>query len=119
MLEKDWPGWTGSFHWNSGRKRDWKKEQATQEEHKDVIRSYRKKLLGKRAQLELNLATAVKDNKNCFYEYINNKRQNEKKLRYLLDRVGNVVTKDEEKAEVLNAFFPSAFNRQTSYPLGN
>ncbi|KAK4823321.1 hypothetical protein QYF61_000923 [Mycteria americana] len=29
---------------------------------------------------------------------------------------GNIATKDEEKAEVLNAFFVSVFNSQTGYP---
>ena len=29
-----------------------------------------------------------------------------------------MATEDKEKAEVLNAFFTTAFNSQTSYPLG-
>ena len=35
-----------------------------------------------------------------------------------MDAGGNIVTEDEEKAEVLIAFFASVFNRQTSYPQG-
>jgi len=36
-------------------------------------------------------------------------------LHPLLDSRGNIVNKDEEKAEVLNAFFASVVNSQTSY----
>lgn len=32
--------------------------------------------------------------------------------------VGNITTKEEEKAEVLNAFFTFVFNSQISYPQG-
>ncbi|KAK4821004.1 hypothetical protein QYF61_010735 [Mycteria americana] len=67
-----------------------------------------------KAQLELNLATAVKDNKKCFYKYISNKRRAKENLHPLLDMKGNIVTKDEEKARVLNATFTSVFNSKTS-----
>lgn len=45
----------------------WKEEQISQEMFKDVTRPCRKKIRETKTQLELNLATAVKDNKKCFY----------------------------------------------------
>ncbi|RMC13678.1 hypothetical protein DUI87_08756 [Hirundo rustica rustica] len=51
-----------------------------------------------------------KDNKKCFYKYINSKRKGKTNLCSLLDAGGNLVTADEEKAEVLNSFFGSVFS---------
>ncbi|KAK4807886.1 LOW QUALITY PROTEIN: hypothetical protein QYF61_007792 [Mycteria americana] len=84
---------------------------ATQEDYRDVLRLCRAKIRRAKAQLELNLATAVKDSKKCFYKYINNKRRAKENLHPLSDTGGNKVTKDEGKAEVLNSFFASDFNR--------
>jgi len=53
----------------------------------------------------------VRDNKKCFCKYINNKKRAKESLHRLLDARGNIVNKDEEKAEVLNAAFASVFNR--------
>jgi len=59
--------------------------------------------------------TVVKDNRKCFYKYIKNKKRAKENLHSLLDARANIANKDEEKAEVLDAFFVSVFNSQTSY----
>ncbi|KAK4815927.1 hypothetical protein QYF61_010184 [Mycteria americana] len=97
----------------------WKKGRATQEDYKGVARLCREKIRRAKAELELNLAAAVKDNKKHFFKYISSKRTAKENLQpHPLDGGGNTVTKDEEKAEVLNAFFASVFNSRANCSLG-
>ncbi|XP_068785519.1 uncharacterized protein [Struthio camelus] len=67
-----------------------------------------------KAQLELNLARDVKDNKKAFFKYIRSKRKTRENVGPLLNGAGALVTKDTEKAELLNAFFASVFTAKAS-----
>ena len=78
----------------------------------------REKIRKAEAQLELNLATKVRESSKYFYKYISSKRRARDDLHSLLDAEGNLVTKDQDKAEVLNALFASVFNTKTCYSLG-
>jgi len=44
----------------------WKKGQVTQEEYRGLIRPCREEIRNAKAQLELRLATVVRNNKICF-----------------------------------------------------
>jgi len=46
----------------------WKKGQATQEEYRSLVRSCREEIRKAKAQLELRLATVVRDNKKMFLQ---------------------------------------------------
>ena len=106
------PAWLNRDLWldlkNKRRIYDlWKRGQVSHEDYKDVVKLCRESIRRAKAQLELNLATAVMDNKKYFYKFVNSKRRIRENLPPLLDAEGNMVTKDEEKAEVLNVYFAS------------
>ncbi|KAK4822101.1 hypothetical protein QYF61_009801 [Mycteria americana] len=63
-----------------------------------------------KAQLELNLVRDAKNNKRGFYRYINQKRKVKESVPPLTNKNGDLVSTDEEKAEVLNNFFASVFS---------
>ena len=92
------PAWLNRELWLELRKKKrvydlWKRGQATQKDYKDVVRMCRDKIRKAKAHLELNLATAVKDNRKCFYKYINKKRRTKENLHPLLDVGENIVTR--------------------------
>lgn len=87
----------------------WKKRQVTQVKYRVAVWSCRGKFRKAKANLELNLARVVKSNKNGLYKCINSKRKTEENIGPLLNGTGDLVTKEVENTEVLNAFFDSAF----------
>ncbi|KAK4827186.1 hypothetical protein QYF61_015148 [Mycteria americana] len=74
------PAWLTRELWLELRKKRrvynlWKKGQASQEDYKGVARLCREKIRRAKAELDLNLAAAVKDNKKHFFKYISSKRR--------------------------------------------
>jgi len=117
------PAWLNREHLLGLRKKRrvyhlWKTGQATQEKYRGLVTLCRVEIRKAKAQLELRLATVVRGNQKCFYKYFNNKKRAKENLHPLLDTRGNIVNKDEEKAEVLNACFASVFNSQSGYSQG-
>ncbi|RMC06903.1 hypothetical protein DUI87_16353 [Hirundo rustica rustica] len=113
------PAWMGKWVLEELRNRKrtyrfYKEGQVSQEVFKGDVRECRKKIKESKAQFEFKMVNSVKDNKKCFYKYINGKRKGKANLCSLLDEGGNLATADEEKAEVLNAFFASVFGGKTT-----
>lgn len=81
----------------------------------DALRLWREKISINKAQTELNLTTDTKDNENLFHKNISNKSKAKEIPLPLLDAEGNIATKNEEKTELLNVFFP--FSALVNLPL--
>ncbi|KAK4824620.1 hypothetical protein QYF61_016926 [Mycteria americana] len=79
--------------------RQWKQGQVTCEEYRDAARLCRDGVRKAKAQLELNLARDAKNNKKGFYRYINYKRKVKESVPPLMNKNGDLVSTDEEKAE--------------------
>ncbi|KAK4814746.1 hypothetical protein QYF61_026723 [Mycteria americana] len=84
----------------------WKSRQIPIENYKGIARDAVRKA---KAQLELKFARDVKNYKKGFFRYVNNKQKQKEDICPLLNRRGELVTNNAEKAEVLNTFFTSVF----------
>ncbi|KFQ42673.1 hypothetical protein N333_13609, partial [Nestor notabilis] len=87
----------------------WKRGQATWEDYRNIVREARDQVRKAKAQLELNVARDVKENRKGFYRYVANKRKTRDNVGPLQKLSGELATLDLEEAEVLNDFFTSVF----------
>ncbi|KFW68190.1 hypothetical protein AS28_13777, partial [Pygoscelis adeliae] len=87
--------------------RGWKQGQVAWEEYREIVPAARAQVRKAKALIELNLARDIKGNKKRFYRYAGDKRKTRKNVGPLWNEMGDLVTRDTEKAEVLNDFFAS------------
>lgn len=118
--KEDWHAGARSFYWDSRKKKKkrvyclWNKGLETQEECKDIASICGGKIRKAKARQEFNLAIIVRNNNKCFFQIYQQQKEGQNLLP-LLDAAGNINTEDEEEADVVNVFFTSVFNSQTSY----
>ena len=91
----------------------WKQGQATKEELRNV--AWASVLRKVKAQLKLRFSRDVKDNKRTFYCYISNKRLTKENVGPMLSGLGDIVTTETDKSEVLKAFFVSVCTNDVSH----
>ncbi|GAB0210350.1 mitochondrial enolase superfamily member 1 [Grus japonensis] len=89
--------------------RGWKQGQVAWEEYRETVRAAREQVRKAKALTEISLARDVKDNKKSFYRYVSDKRRTRENMGPLRNEMGDPVTQDMEKAEVLDDFFASVF----------
>ncbi|PKU33655.1 hypothetical protein llap_16036 [Limosa lapponica baueri] len=89
--------------------RRWKQGRVDWVEYRETVRVARNQIRQAKAQIELNLATDIKDNKKNFYRYVRDKGKTREDVGPLQKETGDLVTQDMEKAELLNDFFASFF----------
>ncbi|GAB0204525.1 mitochondrial enolase superfamily member 1 [Grus japonensis] len=89
--------------------RGWKQGQVAWEEYRETVRAAREQVRKAKALTEISLARDVKDNKKSFYRYVSDKRRMRENVGPLRNEMGDLVTQDMGKAEVVNDFFASVF----------
>ncbi|GAB0181438.1 hypothetical protein GRJ2_000609100 [Grus japonensis] len=94
--------------------RGWKQGQVAREEYREIVQTARDQVRKGKVLIELNLARDMKGNKKSFYMYVSDKRKTRENMGPLWNEIGDLVTQDMEKAEVLNDFFASVFTSEGS-----
>ncbi|GAB0176269.1 mitochondrial enolase superfamily member 1 [Grus japonensis] len=94
--------------------RGWKQGRVAWEEYRETVRAAREQVRKAKTLIEISLARDVKDNKKSFYRYVSDKRKMRENVDPLWKETGDLVTRNMEKAEVLNEFFASVFTGKCS-----
>ncbi|KFP35230.1 hypothetical protein N324_05800, partial [Chlamydotis macqueenii] len=79
------------------------------EDYREIDQTARDQVRQAKALTKLHLAGDVKGHKKTFYRYIEDKRKTKENVSPLWKEMGDLITQDMEKAEVLNDFFASVF----------
>ncbi|KGL94878.1 hypothetical protein N301_02103, partial [Charadrius vociferus] len=87
----------------------WKQGQVVWEEYREIVQATRDQVRKAKAQRELNPARGIRGNKKSLYRYVSDKRTTRENVGPLRKEMGDLVTWDMNKAEVLNDFFASVF----------
>ncbi|KFZ51573.1 hypothetical protein N338_04103, partial [Podiceps cristatus] len=115
------PAWLGKdllakLREKKGKYKLWKQGSVAWKEYRDAVRNCRDGIRKAKAQMELNLARDVKNNKKGFYRYIGQKRQAKERVPPLVNEKGELAATDAEKAEVQNQFSASVFSGSQDSP---
>ncbi|KGL90612.1 hypothetical protein N301_11197, partial [Charadrius vociferus] len=89
--------------------REWKQGRVAWEEYRGITRAARDGVRQAKAQIELYLARDIKTNKKSFFKYVSEKRKTRENVGPLQKETQELVTRDRDRAEVLNNFFASVF----------
>ncbi|GAB0186183.1 mitochondrial enolase superfamily member 1 [Grus japonensis] len=110
----DGQGAPGQTQRQKGSYRGWKQGQVAWEEYRETIQAARDQVRKAKALIELNLARDIKGNKKSFYRYVSDKRKMRENVGPLWNEMGDLVTLNKEKTEVVNDFFVSVFTSKGS-----
>ncbi|KFV11020.1 hypothetical protein N340_01493, partial [Tauraco erythrolophus] len=94
--------------------RGWKQGQVGWEEYRAIVQATRDEVRKAKALIELNLTRDIKGNTKNFYRYVSDKKRSRKNVGPLRKEMGDLATRDMEKAEVLSDFFASVITGKSS-----